>query len=644
MSDIVKVDSLSFGDILADLEEFLSTAGELDLSDFNQSSVARRFTTAMASLYNQLRVKIDNTRKESIMDSAIRPESIRYLAMSQLSYNPKRRIAPKHVVKEGIRFLPATEDINKHSVIGNISIDGESYPLTFLEDPLPDYKEGNDGYLVGSLCIGQWKTKVFTINPSLGHLSPFFNFRVEDTPNAIDDSGTVYITVDTTEKGIGEHSEPVNVVSNLYEVMLMTEEEKSDIVLVKSSYFGGLDINFGDGLIFGNKLYHQEDSGETFSEDERGAVKSFTVNYLTTPGRIPNFLFREEDITWDADFVDESVDIKLSLDFGNGIEPEHYTSVKTLSPYISMANQRIMTNEDFISRVRRIPNIRSASSIPRHVEVNDPPDIENLVAGPQSPLVPTATFMLSGLTKISRFPEFDSRAIYTGGSVVSYDGYVWGIDEFINIEGETYKVIEFRVEPTPRLSVRDMNNLPESDWALDGEPVPNEDFTVNGVKLWRRLSSVGEMDFQPLTQAEWDLNFHTQYNFDTLLGFMRVRIITPKVFVELDDLGNPVPNAWSGKFKFYVVLRPFTPGSLTQSQVNIRINNIINDYCWKLGVYLDIGEIIARINDIEEVMHVSVEEPTKSKRLGFDQYIVPSIEVKYEYSSARSRRHKFGNQ
>jgi hypothetical protein len=607
MADIIKVDSLDFTDIRDDLERFLSIPQDIDLSDFQETAIMRQFTNAISHMYNQLRFKIDSVRRESIMDSAVRPESIRYLAMSQLSYNPKRRVAPQHKLGSYAIFKP-TENFDPYAILGNITVGDDTYPISLIEDPTPveieDENEIKSIRLRGRLCIGSWRTVTITLDPSIGHLSPFFNFRIPEDRDSIDDSKTVKILVNDLRKTSPQEA---TCVDNLFELHLFRPEEKTRVVLVKNSFFGGLDINFGDGFVFGNILYD-------------GSPESFTVNYLVTPGFIPNLNFNPEEISWDNDYVEEEeIEIpnneeleivatypQVDLDFANGISAEAVESIKTLSPYVAMANQRILTNEDFISRVRRIPNMKSVASMPRHIEPNQ--------VGSVSPLVPTATFQLCGLSIKNVFPWLEEK-IYEEDSLVTFEDNVW--QRLPNPDLEPIRVQIVGAPPGVYKSV-----TPH----IDLMPKPTESV------LWKKLSDLDGLEFQPLTQTEWDLNFFTQYNFDTLLGFMRVRVHSPK-------LRNPTTLLEEiTSFQLQTVLNPFTPGSLTQSQVDQKIRDIILDYCWTLGVFLDIGEIIAKINAITEVQRVFITEPLRNTQLAYDEYIQPKIDLSYEYASTKANR------
>lgn len=597
MSDIVKYDSLDFKEIRENLEGFLALTGEIDPADFNATSTLRRVSDAIAGLYNQLRIKIDNVRKESIMDSAVRPESIRYLAMSQLSYSPKRRIAPQHPSGRMMWFrIPEGTTLNPRSILGNITIDGESYPISMLELPIlnPD-----TGIYRARLCIGEWKEKEFNLSLIPQYTTPFYNFRVEGDRDVIDDSGTVSVDVyynSADDNGIEKEFYTVaTVVEGLQEIPLYTAEERANLCLVKSSYFGGLDLNFGDGIVFGNLLYQD-------------APTKVVVTYLDTPGFIPNLAFIAGNISWDGNIIDEeSILVNgdqlvlpgpseyekgpfFDIEMGNGISPETTAQIKTLSPYVAMANQRIMTNDDFISRVLRIPNIKSAFSMPEHIEPGQP--------GAVSPLVPTATFNLSGLTLAGVFP-WRLGDVYGEMTIVSW--------------------IEFDTDGNPAHKLFRLE-----DPTKDGTIAPN---VLNSG--WVEITADEASEYQALTQIEWDLNYHQQYNFDTLLGFMRVRVKPPRIAVR---------NGWRGRFELDVQIAPYVRGGLTPSEINDRVREIILSYCWDLGAFLDVGELVARINDVNGVLKTYLKTPVQNIQLEYDEYIKPDIQIDYTTNTSRDAR------
>jgi len=585
-ANIVNVDSLMFDDVLADIERFISIEGEIDLRDFNESSTVRRFTSAMASLYNQLRMKIEDVRRESIMHSAVRPESIRYLAQSQLAYHPKRKVAPQHPDKDSqgkdIRFtfpnpslFSNPSPLPRDAILGNLTIDGESYPISMLDNPVisPDNKT-----VSCRLGIGTWKRFEIKLDDTLNHYDPFHVFHVDDDRDVIDDSGTVYITVQRQQDGSDTDVETVRVINNLYEIAYMREEEKRHLALVTSNYYGGLDINFGDGLIFGNVLYVECSSAVV------------EVHYFVTSGFIPNFNFIEDNISWDSNFVDDSDEAKMTGRYifeqrmANGINEESTAQIKTLSPYIAMSNNRIMTNDDFITRVRRIPQIKSCASRPRHI--NPPANFCSEGGGSVSDFVPTATFELTGLSAgavntsnaaqweqvtDANFPikPYDPLSTdkswirWPRGTVVIDDGRFWLAVMDIGRDGS-----------------EGWNSPPSERWVNSSFNIP----------FWTEVGA----DFQPLTQLEWDLNYHQQYNFDTLLGFMRVRVLPPvKVEMELDLKA--------------VLRRNLDINARSHSEINEAIRSIVHEYCWELGVFLDFGKIVSDILDLYEVSNCYIE-------------------------------------
>jgi len=658
VSDIVKYDSLSFDDIRRDVENFLTLSGEIDPADFNASSTLRRFSDGLAAICDQIYAQLNNIRKESIMDSAIRPESIRYLAMSQLSYNPKRRIAPQHPNGEYVEFYKPDDNaaLDPRGVVGNIEIDGTSYPISFLNGYAPiktvNYMDAANSHRQmqrtmyrGRICIGTWKSKTFDLDTIMNYKTPYFNFRVEDDRDSIDDSGTVAVSFRDNES-----ERFLRAVDNLADVMLYRDDEKRDVVLVKNSFFGGLDINFGDGIIFGNALYVEPSKVSKTNE--------FTVFYLSTPGFIPNFKFDLDKVTWDSGFIaDDAVETdegprdftpRCSLKVANGINAETPQQIKTLSPYAAMANQRIMTNDDFIARVQRIPNVKSAYSMPRHLEPDEP--------GAVSELVPTATFMLSGLTLRAVFPWTAAQSFKTGESfpvgrnnesdrdrkarLDAVRGFLarwsdienlrYAEDDVVIHNGKLYRLPKKDGGTDFRESFWNARN----DWAVKTES--EVDLTDYG---WKPATVDEAPEYQALTQIEWDLNFHQQYNFDKLLGFMRVMVTPPERYrYEEKDGSGKVTDFWDGEFDLDVQLSPYVKGNLTPSEINDEIRRIIFGYCWTLGAFLDVGELVCRINEISGVKKCYLRTPVKNRQLSYCQYIKPTVNITYATDTVKAAR------
>lgn len=590
MANIVNVDSLLFDDVLADIERFIAIEGEIDLKDFNESSVVRRFTSAMASLYEQLRMKIESVRGESIMHSAVRPDSIRYLAQSQLAYHPKRKIAPQHPNKDAngadIRFrfpTPSAEEEKwtRYSILGNLTIDDESYPISMIDAPefAPDGKT-----VLCRLGVGAWRRFDIKLDDSLGHYDPFHVFHVDEDRDVIDDSGTVHFVLQRQQEGPDtEEPSAIRVINNLYEVANIRDNEKNDLALVTSNYYGGLDINFGDGLIFGNILYKYP------------SATVVEVHYFVTPGFIPNFNFIEDNISWDGNIIDTDESRGYSFDYrvANGINEESTAQIKTLSPYVAMSNNRIMTNDDFITRVRRIPQIKSCASRPRHID--PPPSVcPHGNPGSVSNLVPTATFELTGLSsggvdttkavawKLPSPNDYTEKAACEEGS----DAWIVWHRGAVVLDDDKYWVAMVDIGYM-------QGDQRQREWQT--RPSEQEGVATPGgtVYLWREVGT----DFQPLTQMEWDLNYHQQYNFDTLLGFMRVRVLPPEEVKMTLDLK-------------VVLKRNLDINARSHGEINELIRGLVHGYCWELGVFLDFGKMLSDIIDIHEVRHCYIEDCT----------------------------------
>jgi hypothetical protein len=649
MAHIVNIDSLLFKDVLADIERFISIEGEVDLKDFNESSVVRRFTSAMAALYDQLRMKIDSTRRESVMHSAVRPESIRYLAQSQLAYHPKRKVAPQHPNLDAagnpirFRFHKPEGKLSRYDVLGNLSIDGESYPVSMISD----YEMLDETTVSCRLGIGSWRRFDIRLNDNLGHFDPYHVFHVDEDRGSIDDSGTVHLVLrekieggDETDDIYKETIKPI-ITNHLYEVSNYREDEKHKLVLVTSNYYGGLDINFGDGVIFGNVLYQET------------ALDVVEVHYFVTPGFIPNLNFISDNVSWDSNFVDEELHgYVFNQNMANGINEESVAQIKTLSPYVAMSNNRIMTNDDFISRVRRIPQIKSCASRPRHI--NPPKDFCE-GGGSVSDLVPTATFELTGLASgsgvdTSKANEWEAPiedtvedTVEDGGedSISDTDCVIWPKGTVISEGGRFWVALRNigRIDNYPLLT----------EWNI---PPSEQQGVVDGDRtyyLWQEVDT----EFHPITQLDWDLNYHQQYNFDTLLGFMRVRILPPvRVDMELELV--------------IVSKRNLDINARSHNEINEVIREIVHGYCWELGVFLDFGKMLSDIINIREVRHCYIQKSMlyenkhgnngvitkiELKQAAFtntpfdtDHYIHPSkLDIKYQESSLKGNRYGSNN-
>ena len=674
MADIVNIDSLGLDEIRADIEKYLSIVGELDLTTFNESSTMRKITSVVAALYTQIKLELDSNQRESIMHSAIKPESIKYIAQSQLAYHPKRKIAPQHPLNTCFKFKLAIGggSLYKYAVLGLLSIGDKSYPISIIDAKAAEIEELSDGSKIVKcrLGIGSWREVTIAIEENLGHLEPFHVFQISEEKDIIDDSNTIHISLVGTE--IDKEPE---VIDNLYDINSLRSSEKQYKVLVTSNYYGGLDINFGDGMVFGNILYNESMA----SDKESRNLNKFTIWYFVTPGFIPNLAFTQENISWDTNYVDETYfenSDNFNFRMANGIDEETLDKIKTLAPYVSMSNNRILTNDDFISRVRRIPQIKSCASRPRHIEpksLDEDSETNEL-------LIPTATFELTGLTyranseiieidtwakpplfegEVTGYRDYPSGTVIKWGAktiiqndneevevprywllsarvfqpkdkndaaIYMYDSEGSGIFEERALYAEDDKIVQVWYEKPPEQSIYYVHTINQD---VDG----NEIIEKIPVNIWEELDEENldlyvKMAYQPLTQMEWDLNFHAQYNFDILLGFMRVRILPP-----IEEMVN---------FDLTIVLKQnLDVNARSQFEIDQLITQIINSYCWNLGVFLDVGKIVADILKVSEVSQCYLHSPIANKQYAIMQYIKPEIKISYQdVSNVGNQYHK----
>lgn len=342
MASIIKPESTSFEDQLADVIAFLSKVGELDASDFFEDSIGNTVARAVTANYNQNQIKIDAVARESFMDSAIRDESIEYLAISQNDYNPTRKIAAQHTQDAVCIFrIPdtiSTADL-PNKVIGIIVIDNITYSLSILEE-LSSTPGGGFTEITARIGVGTWRTVTIDINEDEGDLTPFNLFTIDEDKFVIDDSGTTKVRV------VGD-SESLVVVRNISDVLNLSSAEISLAVLVTSNFFGGLDLNFGDGIIFGNRLVDQ-------------TASQFITEYFITAGFIENLAVNIVDIKIDPNFVTEIIQFDPLT---NGISEESSDSIKTLAPAIALSQFKIITPDDMTANFSRLPNVVSSFAI-----------------------------------------------------------------------------------------------------------------------------------------------------------------------------------------------------------------------------------------------------------------------------------------
>jgi hypothetical protein len=708
MANIVNPESLGFDEIRADIETWLSIQGEMDVSDFNQSSIGKILTSALAALYNQTNLKLNSVQQESILQSAVKPESIKYLAQSQMFYQPKRKIAPQHPINTCFRFKIASEgSFSRYVELGVLFVNDNCYPISIINAKDAELEEMEDGnkFLNCRLGIGAWREITMVVEESYGHLEPFHIFTFPEKKDTIDDSKTIQVSL----VGAQIDKEPI-VVDNLSEILTLSDDEKKYVVLVTSNPHGGIDVNFGDGLVFGNLLYNENTKSEQ-------ATNKVTVRYFVTPGFIPNFNFDFSNIKWDKNYVDstwfeEKWTENLVSDFfpdlwqnanyednknkedeenqkklekkkdsekkiksllkspidpnrfnfkmANGIDEEDISSIKTLAPSVSIANNRILTNEDFIGRVRRIPQIKSCASRTRQIEPGNVGDAK--IAGESDhilPLVPTATFELTGLTYRvpSEVIEVNTweTPLCAGDKTTGYQDFMYGTIIRYNEESSTprFWLLVARVfQPKDKGNPVSYMYNDESDPSLQAiEEILWDEKTNDTVDVWYKYppgeSSFYIMDeqkkekiyvpiwkeikeseielysktsYQPLTQMEWDLNFHTQYSFNSLLGFMRVRVLPP--IEEIVD------------FNLTLVLNQnIDINTRSQVEIDVLIKKIIHEYSWELGIFLDVGKMVSDILKIPEVLQCYLHNPISNKQYATTCYINPMIKIKYQDTS-----------
>lgn len=560
MTAIVKPNSLTFPDILNDIKIELAK-GDLDLTDFFEASAGDVIARVGAALYEQLNTKLDIYRSESFLNSALRDRSIEYLAISQNNYNPFRNIAPQHAKEDAfIEWTsPNTVIFGPISQIATVVVEGTEYVLSVLSDLIITSSTTTQTSYKARAAIGEWKTTTIELNPADGDYNRFKNFLVSEERNVIDDSDTVQVIVE--DQGGEFHT--MDPIRDLISIAFLSKVQNADAVLVKTNPFGGIDLNFGDGVTFGaGSAFLSEGEQLGDADDTRGnilerssAVRIF-VTYLVTPGNIANLTF---DDVQTNNLVITSIDSLDTLE--NGSNEETSDSIKTLAPPHSVTLNKIINDSDLKIVFDRLPGVISSFSIqePRK-EVSFP-----------SAWIPT-------------------REYFLGDSVV-HNNIIWtSIIKDRNID----------IEPS------EDNQVATQSWAL----VSDFEDRLNNATLI--LFALVEDSTIPNTVVEMDEaiffdRYFRKFNFDARLGFLRVKVQDPL----------EVPT----RFDMTIVLKKVNnPEDLSTTEIRNSIVDIIDLRLNVLGIFLSIGDIVNDITEVNAIEIVYMALPSANRQLLPEEY------------------------
>lgn len=628
---IIKNDSTSFEDQFKDVVTYFSIAGDIELNDFFLETTASRIASAIAAVSRQLRKQTDTNRREGFIKSALRAESIEYAAISQSNYSPKRNVAPQH--SEGHEISCKVTDsftvANLDKIVfAETIIDGVAYPVSIIRDFNLVSQVGPPSHLLitGKAAIGQWKKFIIQINEDEGHLETFHTFHIDEDRYVIDDSGTIEISV-VTNNAVLQNGELIGgiyyrqvPVDNINRITGLSAEDTDKAVVVTTNFHGGVDINFGDGDIFGNGILDVR--GDDFFDSDFGSEDAenaayLVIDYFDTPGFVANLNFQK--VTYDSNILIEAPIIDPIIT--NGLDHESPDSIKTLAPANNLAQYKIITPEDMSTDFQSIVTVKSAFAI-KDVDVTNwnagqiynfgdivvylqeyyvfqfesIPDPVTLNIAPS--LVPTYWIQ-------TNHPIRRNNATLILHALVAADTNSWfstqtySIDDIVFHNDEYWKSLQDSntIEPSSLPAVLDIT--------------------------WERSEPVR---WEPLTQGAWEFEYRTQFNYPNRLGFLQVKVGTIVSIVQ--------------NYIMTVVIDPtikLTESS--QATINTEIFKIIGKYWEVLGVAFDIGEVIASINLMEEISKVYMVTPVSNTTLNPREYFIEGdVQITYKSFSDSSDR------
>lgn len=608
MANIVKVDSLEFSSVVNDIITYLSKTGQIDLTDFFTDATASRIASAIAGLYKQLQLKLDSVRRESIMNSAIRDESIEYLALSQLNYNPKRKIAPQHQTDHWMTFSSLVNSgLTSRDVISTVLIDDISHSISVIDGWELVTSDGVTNSFKGRLGIGSWRRKEISINESEGHLDSFHIFTVDEDKYVIDDSGTIKVSVMSAD---GSSSDLI-VVDNLYDITTYSDEDLKKLVLVKSNFFGGIDLNFGDGVVFGNMLSELRGEFEVST--------TIIVEYFVTPGFIPNLEISDTNVSYDSNLL--TAKPVIDPEISNGIDQESADSIKTLSPQAVVSQNRIISPQDMKVEVEKIPTIKSA-----FVEKEIQEAVDEWVSG-----------VLYDQGSVAKYNDITYVAIVNSISYISppSNPTQWialpVFDDRLN--NATFLLYALVPKSTPTWSssrtylVDQVVIFDEKYWKCLVAPGTTEPSSTS--TDWIEVDESSVDQFESLTQGLWELDYFEQYGFNTKLGFMRV-VVRPLTAIPKD-------------FSVRIVLnKSVDVQSRSQSEIDSEVRSIINNYMWVVGAEISVGELVSDLLSIVGINKVYLIDPIANSKLSAYEYWSPGT-ISITYSTEDSITNRYGS-
>lgn len=612
MSGIVKVNSTDADSIKNDIIAFLESGGSpLDLNSYFAGSENAQLVNLITGIWIQLNEKAENIKKDAFLLSTGDIGSIKYNAMSLLGYSPKQNTPSMHSKNSddyfgfcfGPHFADAGED-SIYQIVGSIKVDNQNYNISL-------YKKINTqpGFDACFKCaLGEWKKKTidqYSISSASLISSKFKMISFSEDKDIID--------MDSLKVSLSISNQELKVVKSLKDIATLSSSDKARAVVAMPSYFGGINLLFGDGQIYGSDYaYAFSDSNLSISID---------VRYFVSAGFVSGLDFSE--VAWDENLIHPE-DAGHQIYFAPlaaGQNAENPSSIRFRAIQEFTSANKICNADDLMNYLRSLPLIKSCWSykgVPGDVNEWIPYAFENdRESGVYSRGVVVNSagknyVCLTNNLKSDVSPANDTTNWMEVSNVVWQDNATLilyalvgrGIPHFNPIK--EYRLGEVVISETKYWkAAKDISvGLDDDNVAIPNEAPSddNDDWEETDPNYWTSM-----------TQAQWELEYANGLSINSKLGFLSVRVRPCTPIIK--------------NYNIKVVRDMAAPTN--DVELATQIEKILSEDWFELGRFFSVGRIVNACNNLPGVGKFYLTGDSNKKLDNGEYYVKGDVSIEF---------------